>query len=115
MRAIAARMHDALGNALVVEVEDLLAEMEILDQRRPALADLQRVLVVGNRAALGGRQDLGVALGDLVKFAAIAAHQLLIVDRRGLARRLSSGLGHARYFLLERTELQITLNAGITS
>ena len=32
MRAIAARMHHALGNALVVEVEDLLAEMEIFDQ-----------------------------------------------------------------------------------
>ena len=75
VRAIAAGMHDALGNALVVEVEDLLAEVEILDQRRPALADLQRVLVVRDRAALRGRQDLGVALGDLVKLASVPAHQ----------------------------------------
>ena len=29
-------MHDALGNALVIEVGDLLAEDEVLEQRRPA-------------------------------------------------------------------------------
>jgi hypothetical protein len=32
-------VHHAFGNALVVEVEDLLAEMEVFEQRRPALAD----------------------------------------------------------------------------
>ena len=57
MRAVAAGMHDPLGNALVVEVEDLLAEMKVLDQRRSALADLQGVLVVGDRPALCGGQD----------------------------------------------------------
>ena len=54
--AVAAGVHDALGDALVVEVEDLLAEVEVLEQRRPALADPQRVLVVGDRHALRGRQ-----------------------------------------------------------
>jgi hypothetical protein len=38
---------DALGDALVVEVEDLLAQDEVFEQRRAALAGLQRVLVVG--------------------------------------------------------------------
>ena len=53
MRAIAARMHDPLWNALMVEVEDLLAEMEVLEQRGSARADLERVLIVRNRSALG--------------------------------------------------------------
>ena len=54
MRAIAARMNHALRNALMVEMEDLLAEMKVLDQGRTARADLQRVLIVRDRAALGG-------------------------------------------------------------
>ena len=33
VRAVAAGMHHALRNALVVEVEDLFAEMEVLEQR----------------------------------------------------------------------------------
>ena len=61
MRAVAARMHDPLGNALVVEMENLLAEMEVLDQRRPARADLERVLVVRDRAALRRGQDRRIA------------------------------------------------------
>ena len=82
VRAVAAGMHHALGNALVVEVEDLLAEMEILDQRRAARADLQRVLVVRDRAALRGGQDWRIACCDLMQFAALAAVELLIVDSR---------------------------------
>ena len=57
--AVAAGVHDALGDALVVEVEDLLAEVEVLEQRRAALADPQRVLVVGDRNALLGGQPAG--------------------------------------------------------
>ena len=87
MRAIAAGVHHALGNALVVEVEDLLAEMEVLERRRSTRADLQRVLIVGDRPALGGRQDGHVAFGDLMQLAAFAAHELLIMDRRRLGRR----------------------------
>ena len=37
----AAGMHDALGNALVVEVGELLAQDEVFQQRRPAHALLQ--------------------------------------------------------------------------
>ena len=54
--AIAAGVHHALGDPLVVEVEDLLAEREVLEQRRPPLAGLQRVLVIGDRDALLRRE-----------------------------------------------------------
>lgn len=33
--AIAARMNDALGDALMGEMENLLTKMEVIDQRRP--------------------------------------------------------------------------------
>ena len=49
---------------------------------RSARADLQRVLIVGNRAALGRRQDSLFARRDLMQFAAFAAVELLIMDRR---------------------------------
>jgi hypothetical protein len=41
-------MDDALGNPLVVEVGDLLAQDEVFEQRRPARMGAQRVLVVGD-------------------------------------------------------------------
>ena len=46
-------MHDALGDALVVEVRDLLAQDEVFEQRRPAQAGLERILVVGDDARPG--------------------------------------------------------------
>ena len=52
--AVATGVHDTLGDPLVIEVEDLLAEVEVLEQRRPPLADPQRVLVVRDRHALLG-------------------------------------------------------------
>ena len=51
MRTEAAGVHDPLRDALVVEVEDLLAEVEVLEQRRSAFAGTERVLVVGDRNA----------------------------------------------------------------
>ena len=64
-----AGVDDPLGDALVVEVEDLLAEVEVLQQRRPARPDPQRVLVVGDRhALLGGQRER--AVGRLVRLAA---------------------------------------------
>ena len=38
MGARAARMHDPLGDALVIEMLDLLTQDEILEQRRPPTA-----------------------------------------------------------------------------
>ena len=49
-------MHDALGDPLVIEVRDLLEQVEVLEQGRPARADLQRVLIVADRDALVGGQ-----------------------------------------------------------
>jgi hypothetical protein len=97
-------MHHALGNALVVEVEDFLAEMEVLDQRWAALTDLQGVLVVGYRTTLRGGENLCIALGDLVQFAAVAANELLIVNAGCLAGGcLGWGAGHGISSLVTRT------------
>jgi len=62
---VAARMHDALGNALVVEVEDLLAKMRIFKQRWPARALLERVLVIRHGNAVLCRQCGNIAAGNL--------------------------------------------------
>jgi len=51
-------LHDALGDALMVEVGDLLAHDEIFEQRRPTVAGLESVLVVGDLHALIGAQRL---------------------------------------------------------
>src|SRR5450830_129364 len=50
----AARMHDAFGDALMVEVRDLLAQDEVFHQGRSTQAGLQRILVVGDGHALVG-------------------------------------------------------------
>ena len=73
VRARPAGVDDPLGDALMVEMEDLLAQHEILEQRRPALARAQAVLVVGDRHAVVGGQH-GIALaGLLVGLARVAA------------------------------------------
>ena len=54
----APRVDHALGNALVVEVGDLLAQDEVLEERRAPSARLERVLVVIDPGALVGREDL---------------------------------------------------------
>ena len=53
-------MDDALRDALVVEVLDLLPQDEVLQQRRAARAGLQGVLVVADRhAVVGGEPRCG--------------------------------------------------------
>lgn len=56
VRAGAARVHDALGDALAVEMGVLLEKLPILHQQRPARAGGQAVLVVADRDAGGGGQ-----------------------------------------------------------
>jgi hypothetical protein len=63
-------MHDALGDALMVEMHDLFAKDEVLQQYRAARTGFERILVIGNRYALIGRQQGAVARGGLVRFAA---------------------------------------------
>ena len=52
----AARVHDALGDPLAVEVADLLEEVIVLQRRRAAAADRPLRLVVGDRVTLPRRQ-----------------------------------------------------------
>ena len=49
-------MHDALGNALVIEMRDLLAQDEVFEQRGTAQAGLEGILVVRDRHALVRRE-----------------------------------------------------------
>jgi len=63
VRGRPACMNDALGNAFVVEVGDLLAQDEVFKQRRPAQTGFQRILVVADGNALVGRQHLASAIG----------------------------------------------------
>ena len=76
MRGAAACMHDALGYALVVEVRDLLAEDEVLQQRRSAGCGPQRVLVVGQGNALRRGHGRVVAASLLLQLPASASHRV---------------------------------------
>jgi hypothetical protein len=72
VRGHTAGVHHALGDALVVEVGDFFAEQEVFQQRRAALAGLQRVLVVVDAQSLVRSQELAVAvvgvLGEVLNF-----------------------------------------------
>ena len=64
MRARTARMNDALGNSLVIEMGDLFAEGEIFQKRRAPVPGLQRVLIVRDDDALiGGERSLRAVSG----------------------------------------------------
>lgn len=54
MGAGATGMNDALRDALMVKMRDLFTHDEVFQQRRPAGADLQGVLVIRNLHALVG-------------------------------------------------------------
>jgi hypothetical protein len=51
-------------------MKDFLAQMKIFESDRAARADLERVLIVGNRNTLLGRENRRVTLGDLMSFTA---------------------------------------------
>ena len=91
MDAEAACMHHPLRDALMVEVEDLLTEVEILQQRGSARPDLQRVLVVGNRNALLRRQGLDTIARDLMGLAPLPPQDLLVAQLHRLV--LVPGIG----------------------
>lgn len=61
--AYIAGVHDALRNTLVVKVRDLFTHDEIFQQRRPASAGLQAVLVIGDFHPLIGAQRLASGVG----------------------------------------------------
>ena len=49
-------MNDPLRDPFMVEMGDLLAKDEVFEQRRPAQAGFEGVLIVRDRDALVGRQ-----------------------------------------------------------
>jgi hypothetical protein len=71
MRTEASRVDDPLGDALVIEVKDLLAKMEILEQCGAACADSQGVLIVRDGSALLRREYLNAFAGGLMGFSAL--------------------------------------------
>ena len=84
MRAIPPGVHDPLGDALMVEMEDLLAQGEILQQRRAGRTGPQRVLVVGDHHALRGGHPVAACLRVLVKLPALAGGRDQICHVLGL-------------------------------
>jgi hypothetical protein len=56
MRRRATRVNDPLGDPFVVEVGNLFTKKEVLEQRRPALASFERVLIVVDAEALISRE-----------------------------------------------------------
>jgi hypothetical protein len=88
--AISARMNDPFRNALVVEVEDFIAEMLVFQQRRPPRTVPQGILIVGNRCALARGEDRAIVLRHLVGLTALAL-------RLAIAFHRSRSLGRVRW------------------
>ena len=65
--ARAAGVNDAFWNSLVIEMGDLLAEGEILEERRTPLARFQRILIVRDDDALIGRERSLSCLSSLMR------------------------------------------------
>jgi hypothetical protein len=87
MGAVASGVDDTLGDPFVIEVEDLLTEMEVVDEKRSARTDAQGILVIDDRRALRGRKDLMAVLSVLMEFAARAAMEFLVMNGDAVFRR----------------------------
>jgi hypothetical protein len=71
MGTAAARVDDAFGDALMIEMKNFLAKNEILQQGWTARAAFEAILVVADRDAVVGSEHRRVRIvGDLVGFAA---------------------------------------------
>ena len=79
MRSETAGMNDPLGDTLMVEVEELLAEVKVFERGGPACSDLKGILVIRYRNALLRGQYRSLAIGNLVRFSASADRHILIV------------------------------------
>src|SRR5215475_1540973 len=78
MRPKTASVNDSLWDTLVVEVEELLAEVEVFECRGPACSDLQRLLLIGYGNALLRGQHRSLTARGLVHFSAGADRHILI-------------------------------------
>ena len=86
MSTEAACMNDTLGNALMIKVEELFAEMKIVESDGTARAHLQGILIIGDWRALFRREDGYFAFRNLMKFAARGSARLSC--KRGFVLRL---------------------------
>src|SRR5262249_36695219 len=93
-RPEAAGMYHPLGDALMVEVEELLAEVKIFERRGAACTDPERILVVGDGDPLLSGQDGRVSACTLVYFSSRTGHHTLIMVLRRIAL-VGSVLGRA--------------------
>jgi hypothetical protein len=73
VRAVAAGVNDALGDAFMIEVRDLLTQHEVFEQGRAAFARFFGVLVVRDHEAVVRRQRLLDARRCLVPLATLPA------------------------------------------
>jgi hypothetical protein len=64
--AVSTRVDDTLRDALVIEVRDLLAQDEVLEEGWSSGPAPERVLVIGNDRTLVGCELLAAPAGDLV-------------------------------------------------
>ena len=96
-------MHDAFWDALMVKMRQLFAQDEVFKQGRAAQAELEGILVVGNRHALIGGEHLAGRInahpvqranGGVHAFRRDAAGFVRAVDFRHRA-----GAGQARFGL----------------
>ena len=104
-------MDDALGNALAIEVTDLLEELVVLERGRSAVADRALVLVVadGVTLAVGQRAAVvshGLSVGSWPRIRLVAARirsVLAVIEpcssagrspRVGVGERSPTGLGN---------------------
>ena len=89
----AAGVDHPLGDPLVVEVHDLLAQMEVLHQRRPARPRRERVVGLLDAHTLLGGQELAVLGGHF----AATRHEYGPVGRLGSSPLCGALVGRARF------------------
>jgi len=87
----AARVDDPLGDALVIEVGDLLAEDEVLEEGGPTQPALERVLVVRDGLGEVGRQDPSAGIDTDAVEGPVARIHPGTRRRAGLVRRIRLG------------------------
>ena len=92
-----ARVDDPLGDALVVEVGELLAEEEVLPEGRSPETGLERVLVIGDGLGEVRRQDLSTGVDPDAVEGAIAGIETLVRGRTGLGGGVGLAEGAAGY------------------
>jgi len=70
MHARRSRVNDTLGNTLVIEMRNFLAEDKILEKCRAARIGLERILIIGERDTLVCSERRVCSASDLMHFAA---------------------------------------------